>query len=225
MKNIGMVVAVEIQAVLNKYANYIEEIEISGYNVRKYSTEKYNLYITHSGVGEIAAAAATQFLITQFSVDLIVNFGVVGGLTPEMSVAKTCIVESVVHYDIDTSTVDNCEIGRYLNYPSIYIPTTKTLVDLATEICPTLKRVVCASGDKFIADKEKKECMNNKFNADICEMEAAGIVLTSNRNKIPCLLIKTVSDSISGGESEFRKEINNSAEICLDITDKIINGL
>ena len=37
---------------------------------------------------------------------------------------------------------------------------------------------------------------NNRFR---CEMEAAGIVLTSNRNRVPCLLIKIVSDSVSGG--------------------------
>ena len=48
----------------------------------------------------------TQFLISKFDVDLIVNFGVVGGLTPEMELAKTCIVESVIHYDFDTSEAD-----------------------------------------------------------------------------------------------------------------------
>ena len=38
--------------------------------------------------------------------------------------------------------------------------------------------VVCASGDKFIADSEQKIKVHEMFDADICEMEAAGIVLT-----------------------------------------------
>lgn len=219
-----MIVAVEIEAALNKYGVPIKNIECGGYRVYQYKLGENNLFVIHSGAGEIAAAMATQFLISQFRVELIVNFGVVGGLTDEMSLARTCIVESVVHYDFDTSEVDGCSVGRYLEYPSIYIPTSKEIVDKALEIEPMLRKVICASGDKFIASKEKKEELHNSFNADICEMEAAGIVLTCNKNKIPCLLIKTVSDSITGGASEFKNEVNESARICIEITNKIINN-
>jgi len=224
LKNIGMVVAVEIEAALNKYGVPIKKLEFVGYTVYQYKLHENNLFLIHSGAGEILAAMATQFLISQFNVDFIVNFGVVGGLTHEMSLTRTCIVERVVHYDFDTSESDGCEVGRYLSYPSIYISTTKEVVEKALEIEPTLKKVVCASADKFIATKEKKEELHKAFNADICEMEAAGIVLTCNKNKIPCLLIKTVSDSITGGVSEFKSAINESARICIEITDKILNS-
>ena len=110
-------------------------------------------------------------------------------------------------------------------YPTAYIPTAVNLVNKAIEIEPTLKRVICASADKFIASKEKKEELHNIYKADICEMEAAGIVLTCNKNEIPCLLIKTVSDSINGGASEFKKSINESAKICIEITRKILNNI
>lgn len=56
-------------------------------------------------------------------------------------------------------------------------------------------------------------------------MEAAGIVLTSNRNRIPCLLIKAVSDGIQGGAEEFRQELENSARICLKIVDQVIKNI
>ena len=88
-----------------------------------------------------------------------------------------------------------------------------------------LIKVICASGDKFIAKKEKKEELHNIFNADICEIEAAGIVLTCNKNKIPCLLIKTVSDSIIGGTIEFKNAFNESARICLEIANKVISNI
>ena len=55
-------------------------------------------------------------------------------------------------------------------------------------------------------------------------MEAAGIVLTCNRNKVPCLLIKTVSDSISGGAEEFFYAVDESARVCMEITHKIISS-
>nr|WP_253198214.1 5'-methylthioadenosine/S-adenosylhomocysteine nucleosidase [Clostridium sp. CF011] len=220
-----MIVAVEIESVLNKYGIPIKKLEFIGYSVYQYKLGENNLFVIHTGAGQIAAATSTQFLISQFKVNFIVNFGIVGGLTHEMALARTCIVESVVHYDFDTSEADGCSVGRHLEYPSVYISTTKEIVDKALEIEPLLKKVICASGNKFIASKEKKEELHNSFNADICEMEAAGIILTCNKNKIPCLLIKTVSDSIAGGVSEFKNAINESARICMEITNKILNNL
>lgn len=222
MKNIGMIVAVEIEAVLNKYGKP-SELKYPGFKIYEYKIEDKNLYVIHSGAGEIAAAMATQFLISQLQVEFIVNFGVVGGLTEEMSLARTCVVESVVHYDFDTTDADDTEIGRYLQYPSVYIPTTKEVLEKALIIESDLKPVICASADKFVGSEEKKRELHNRFKADICEMEAAGIVLTCNRNKVPCLLIKTVSDSISGGAEEFFSAVNESARICMEITHKIIS--
>lgn len=224
MQNIGMIVAIEIDAVLNKFGIPIQELKLTGYSVYQYKLGERNLFVVNSGAGEIAAAMSTQFLISQFNVDLIVNFGVVGGLTQEMTLVKTCIVESVVHYDFDTSEADGCEVGRYLTYPSVYIPTTKEIVDKALDIEPSLRKVICASGDKFITQKVKKEELHNIYNADIGEMEAAGIVLTCNKNNIPCLLIKTVSDSVTGGVKEFKNTFNESARICLEITNRILDN-
>lgn len=225
MKNIGMIVAVEIEAALSEFGVPIEELKFSGYTVYKYKLGNDNLFVIHSGAGEILAAMTTQFLISKFNVDLIVNFGVVGGLTNEMKLARTCIVESVIHYDFDTSEADGTEIGSYLAYPTAYIPTTVNLVNKALEIEPTLKKVICASADKFVGSEEKKSQLYNMYKADICEMEAAGIVLTCNKNNIPCLLIKTVSDSITGGANEFKKCINESAKICIEITRRILNSI
>lgn len=56
-------------------------------------------------------------------------------------------------------------------------------------------------------------------------MESAGIVLTCNRNKIPCILIKVVSDSISGGYEEFIETKDTAAVMCLHILDSIITQI
>jgi adenosylhomocysteine nucleosidase len=142
-----------------------------------------------------------------------------------MAKARTCIVERVVHYEFDTSPIDNCEVGRYLNYPDVYLPATAELVQKAVAIYPDLQVVTCASGDKFIADPEKKAALHTEFGADICEMEAAAIVLTCNRNNIPCLLIKTVSDSLVGGAEEFHEALQSTSAVCLEIADRIIKEL
>ncbi|MBR6005994.1 MAG: 5'-methylthioadenosine/S-adenosylhomocysteine nucleosidase [Clostridia bacterium] len=221
-KRIGMIVAVEIAAVMKKYADKLEDYPARGFEVKRLVSEEYELYIVNSGAGEIASASAAQFLISEIGVDLIVNFGVVGGLTPEMTVAKLAIVTDVVHYDYDVSEYIGYRKAQYANYPSVYIPATRSLVDAALAIEPGLKPVICASGDKFIGNPDRKWALHEEYNADICEMEAAGIVLTANRSGVPCLLIKAVSDSMGGGAEEFAAEFERCASICLDTVDKII---
>ena len=225
MKNIGMVVAVEMDAVLSRYGAPSEKRRVDGFEVYTYTGADYTIYALNSGAGEIAAAAATQLLISVFHADLILNFGVVGGLTEEMAKTRTCVVESVVHYDFDTSEAGWAEPARYLDYPTAYIPASAALVERALSIEPRLKKVICASADKFVGKAERKRELHALYGAEICEMEAAGIVLTCNRSGVPCLLIKTVSDGIEGGAEEFNAELQRSAALCLAVADKIIREL
>ena len=175
MKKIGMLVAVEMDAVLRRYGTAERREKRSGFEIHVYDMGAYELYAIRSGAGEISAAAATQMLIDRFEVELVVNFGVVGGLTEEMAQTKTCVVERVVHYDYDTTAYDHCLLGQYMGYPDEYLRPTPALVERATAICPELKRVTDASADKFIEGREAKSALHERWGADICEMEAAAV--------------------------------------------------
>ena len=225
MKKIGMVVAVEIQSVMRKYADKLKQEEVKGFNVYSVTFADKVLYIIQSGAGEIRAAACTQLLISLFDVDVIVNYGVVGALTEKLKVTNICLVEKVVHYDMDTSAADHCEVGRYLEYQDVYLPTTQQYVQLVKKHHDFIRPVICASGDKFIADEAKKRALHHDFKADICDMESAAIVLICDQNKVPNLILKTVSDSITGGAAEFRSSIERAADICLEILDEILQEL
>lgn len=214
---IGMIVAMsgEVGALLEKIGDPRETVLTGGFEVKAYKAGENELFVVKSGAGEIYAAGATQMLISEFSVSLIVNFGICGGLTPDMALKRAAVVEKVVHYDFDTSQIDNCEPARYVNYPDVFLQTSPELVKIACEAVPTLERVICASGDKFIADPLKKTALHEKYGAKICEMEAAGILLTADRAKVPVLMIKAVSDSVSGGAEEFSCMVSEAAESCV----------
>ncbi len=224
---IGMIVAVqgEIEAMLKKFGTPMSEEKFPGYEVKMYLVSGNELYVTRSGAGEISAAAAVQMLISVYQVSLIVNFGVVGGLTPEMSLSSTAVVTKAVHYDFDTSAIDNCEPARYLDYPDVYIPASEELYKLACEIEPDLKPVICASADKFVSDPKAKTDLHEKYHAHICDMETAGILLTANRNRVPVLLIKAVSDSVDGGAEEFAKMLKDAAYTCVSVMLKVLERL
>lgn len=224
-KRIGLLVAVEMDSVFARYGTPGKTEHRGGFDVFHYENEQYILYVIHSGIGEIAAAAAAQLLIDRYEVELIVNFGVVGGLTDEMALTKTCVVTRVVHYDFDLSGIDPVSPAQYPGFADIYLPADAALVEKARAVCPELKPVTCASADKFVGNREDKERLHRLYGADICEMESAAVLLTCLRCEVPCLMIKAVSDGITGGAEEFEREVGNSSKICLEITDRIIRSL
>ena len=225
MKKIGMLVAVEMDAVLRRYGTAKRVENRRGFEMHLYDMGEYEVYVLRSGAGEIAAAAAAELLIDRYEVEMIVNFGVVGGLTSEMGQTKTCVVERVVHYDFDTTEYDHCLPGQYMGYDDAYLHPAPELIDRAVALFPELKRVTCASGDKFVAGEAAKSALHERWDADICEMEAAAVVLTCDRAGIPCLLIKTVSDGLTQGGEDFGTALQHTSELCLEVADRIIREL
>lgn len=224
-KKIGMLVAVEVESVFARYGEPGKTEKHGGFEIYRYENESYELFVIHSGIGEIAAAAATGLLIDRYNVEMVVNFGVVGGLTEEMSRTKTCVVTRVVHYDFDLSGIDQVLPAQYPGYEDIYLPADAGLVERARRICPELKSVTCASADKFVGNREDKERLHRLYGAEICEMESAAVLLTCRRNEVPCLMIKAVSDGLTEGGEEYFKAVEKCAALCLDVTDQIIREI
>ena len=76
---VGMIVAVELDAVIRKYGEKLVKIPHRAFDIHSIDEPDRRLIIVNSGAGEIASAAAAQLLISEFHADIIVNFGVVGG--------------------------------------------------------------------------------------------------------------------------------------------------
>ncbi len=222
MKRIGLIVAMETDSLASHYGKLEKIPSPPGFNLYIHHKSNCDLYVLHTGIGEIAAAAGTQYLISEWKVELIVNFGVVGGLTEAMVRQRLCVVQRLVHYRFDASKFMDIPEGQLPDHSDRFIYTDKNLVNQALVLNPDLCPVTCASGDKFVDSAEEKAFIHKEFSADICEMEAAGIVLTCQANNVPCLLFKAISDSLTGGGKEFWKELQNAALVCLQTADKII---
>lgn len=224
-ERIGLLVAVEMDSVFARYGEPVKTEQRGSFKVFQFESDRYTLYVIHSGIGEIAAAAAAELLIDRYRVGTIVNFGVVGGLTEEMAEAKTCVVTRVVHYDFDLSGIDPVVPAQYPGYPDIYLPANETLVRKALAVCPELRQVTCASADKFVGNQADKERLHSLYGADICDMESAAVLLTCLRCEVPCLLIKAVADGLTGGGEEYYMALQGCANLCLSVTDQIMQEL
>ena len=222
---IGLIVAIEMESVFEYYKNVTELDSPCGYKVYYTKKEKHEIYIIRMGMGEIAASAGVQYAITKYGVDLIVNFGVVGGLSNKIIKQRVCVIDRVVHYKYDCSEFMPLKKGQVDGHDSIFLTNDLKLVEKALEVYPELKKATCCSGDKFVGTAEEKTQLHNDFEGDVCDMESAGIVLTCEANSVRCLMLKAVSDSLMGGAKEFYEELKDASIICLQVTDKIIDSL
>ena len=223
MKKIGMIVAMskELKSYFETLGDLVD-LDEKVYDVWKASAYGNELYIVKSGVGEISAAAATQYLLTKFNVDLVINFGVCGKLSSDLKLLDTVVVKSVVHYQFDTSEIDGTAPGVYMNN-SPYISADNRLIDQLLSLDDTIKTVVCASGDLFVSRKEDKEMLIKNFGADICEMESAGILITCLKNDVPCILIKSVSDDCD--DMDFVTYCELATKKYVEIVDKFVKSI
>lgn len=223
----GMVIAVEdeLGGVLKAFGKEEEFID-DAFPVYKITRNGAVIYVASSGAGEIAAAAATQLLISKFGAETILNFGFVGALKPNYVCQQLLFVKDVVHYDFDTSLIDNVRVGRYKQFPSEYISFDGRLIKTAQNIHPEIPSVRLASGDKFIAKKEKKDGLVKDYDADICDMEGAAIALTCLRNDVPALSVKVVSDNADEkSPTSFGEIAKRGTEDCAKILTTLIDEL
>ena len=223
---IGMVIAIEDELRRFLESGYATEVLEQDHR-RIYRTEIGGnaVYAVRSGAGIIDASSATQYLITRFGVEAILNFGVTGALHTGSKVSDLFVVDRVCHYEYDTSPVDPVVRYQYPEYPDRYMRPDGALIRTALEIEPGLKTAADASGSLFIDDKAVKDRLAAETGCDICEMESAGILRTCLQNDIPCLLIKCISDSYEGGSGDYLTNVRASAERALRLLVRVMQRL
>ena len=224
---IGLIVAIEgeLLAMLDSNSFKYEETIENCFKVIKTIINSNEVYIVKSGCGEIDASSATQFLITKYSVDLILNFGIVGALKRDLKVSDLFLVKKVVHYDYDTSKIDGTKVAQYLEFNDVYMETKGELYKKIYGIMPSIKNVICASGDKFIEDKVVKERLANLYDASICDMESAAIVRICFKNNIEAIIIKCISDTFDGDAKEYMTNIKNSSKKAFSLLQTFLESL
>ena len=224
-KRMGLILAIEIDAILEHYDNLKELDAPTGFKLFLVERDTYDIYILKAGMGLVAASCGVQYLAAKYDVSCIINFGVVGGLSEDMKKQKVCLVERVVHYKYDCSEFMDLKVGQVDGHDSIYLKPSESLVKSALSVMDGLFLATCCSGDKFVATPEEKSYLHETFEGDICDMESAGIVLACEANGIPCLMLKAVSDGLADGAEGFYAELQSASLKCLIAADTIMDRL
>ncbi len=227
MKKIGIIFAMREE--LDEFLKIISITrETTVYDITFYEgmIENNNCILVESGVGKVNAARVTQLLIDKMKPDYILNVGVAGSISEEVNLKDIVIGTKMVEHDFDI-TAFNHEKG-FIPGIGVYINNSRELVD----ICKGIKGSdvhfgVIASADKFVTDKEESKQISKDFDALCVEMEGASISQVCFLCAIPCLVIRSISDSIYKGNNKETYEdlLNEASKKVCEYAEKIIRRI
>lgn len=223
-KYIGIIAAEakEIEAIKEIMAN-IEEIEIYDLKMFKGEINGKKYIIVRSGVGKVNSARTTQVLIDKFDIEYIINVGSAGAINDTLNIGDIVIGENLVQHDFDVTA-----FGRDKGY----IPDTGKFFKAEEKLIEKCKNIkiervniikgTIASGDIFCTDVDKKNKIKKEFNADCIEMEGAAIAQVCFLNKIPFIIIRSISDIPNGNNQiDFNQFLEFASKNCAEFIKQI----
>lgn len=226
MKKIAIIAAMdqELAAIKEKF-NKIEENSLKDlpYYTGELNGKEYLLI--KSGIGKVNAARVTQMLIDKFDIEYIINVGTAGSLNDSLEIGDIVIGENLVQHDFDTTAFGD-EKG-YITGTGKIFESDKNLIEKYIKHISANKQEyntiigTIASGDIFCTEKWMKEKIHTKFNADCVEMEGAAIAQICTLNKVPFIVIRSISDKPNGeNQIDFNKFIDMASKRCADLIFK-----
>lgn len=221
----------EVAILKEKLTNAITT-ETGGFTFYQGELNGHDVVIVQSGIGKVAAALATAFLIKDFKPDYVVNTGSAGGFEQSLKVGDIVISSEVRYHDVDV-TAFGYEIGQLPANPAAYIP-HPTLVNAAKTGIAELENIqtligLITTGDTFMTKDEDIAKARADFpTMAAVEMEGAAIAQTCHQLNTPFVVIRSMSD-IAGKESPSSFEAYletasvNSSRIVLNMLDSLQN--
>jgi adenosylhomocysteine nucleosidase len=200
MKLIGIIGAMEEEVLTLKDKMDIQEVRsIASLDFFVGKLKDKKIVVVQGGIGKVNSAVCTQILIDVFYVDAIINVGVAGALSPKLEIGDIVISSDAVQHDFDASSF-GYEKGQIPRMKVSEFKSDKRLIDIAMKASDVLssntkvyiERIV--SGDQFIAHPARKMEIVNEFHGFCTEMEGAAIAQVCYLNKIPCVIIRSISD-------------------------------
>ena len=144
------------------------------------------LLLVVCGVGKVNAAIGACAAI-QKGADLLLNFGVAGGLNGQTELTELYLIRQAVQYDFDLTQINGGVIGTLNEETENYFP-----LFLPSVLDYPVRRL--ATGDRFNDSAEDYRILTQLLHADIRDMEGAAIAQVCKTAGLPFVCIKAISD-------------------------------
>src|SRR5262245_57130971 len=179
--------------------------------------------LAHSGMGEVNAAMAATLLVEHFQPAHVLFTGIAGGVNPDLGPGDIVIGARTAYYDYGELTPKG-----FRSLPTVdpltgkanplFFPADAGLLAGAKEAAADLKlarvktskgertpRVVTGvivTGNMFVASPTKSAELRKDFEADATEMEGAAVAQICCQQRVPCLILRSLSDDAGAQAQE-----------------------
>lgn len=188
---------------------------------------QHELILAYSKIGKVNSTLSAAVMIEKFGAQVLLFTGVAGALK-SLKIGDLLVATKLCQYDLDITA-----FGHPLGFVpgnEIFIKTDEKLNELAKQVANELGKKLAfgtiATGDEFICDESKKSKIVQVFDAEACEMEGASVALVCDALKIPCFVLRAMSDEAGEkAEFDFDEFVVNSAKISAEFVLKMCEKL
>lgn len=229
-KTVGIICAMELE--LQGLIDIIKTestMEKSGTIFYKGKIGNTDVILVQCGIGKVSSAICTQMLIDFYSPDMIINSGVAGALSTDVTVGDVVIATAAVQHDFDcTAFGDPKGTLELLGKRMVEIPAdeeiSSKLYEAAKELDGTrVFRGIVATGDKFVSDSEERLSIGKEFSALACEMEGGAMAQVCYRARVPFAILRSISDDIGHNTTvDFNEFKVMAAKKTVDVLSDIL---
>ena len=217
---------VEVKALADLLENKKSET-ISGVEYLSGTIYGRDVVLAVCGIGKVFAAICAQTMILKYNPEIIINTGVAGTLSSELSIGDIAISDFVVQHDMDTSPLGD-PVGLLSGINIVKIPSDEKIykkIETAVKETNTNYKIgTIASGDQFLASNEVKSRIVDNFGAIAGEMEGGSIGHVCFVNQVPFCVLRAISDCADGsGAKNYMEFLDKAAANAVSVMKNFIS--
>ena len=246
----------QLTAVLGAFPPEIELIQEQMENKKVSTIQQINfiegtlrgrhIVLVNTGIGKVNAAITTTLVLDHFKPDEVIFTGIAGGVNPALSPGDLVIGSKVAYHDYGAITPDSMRRQPTKTHDNkgsnpMYFTSDAALVKLAegvskhitfknigsaTNHAPKVVTGVIVTGDVFVSSNTATQQLRDKMNAEATEMEGAAVAQTCYQQKVPFLVIRSLSDNANNTAhndvaSFYKVAAFNSATLVMEIVSNL----
>lgn len=230
MKKIAIIAAMDEEMLeIKKIMKNRKRIKLYNAKIIEGRIQEKECILAKCGVGKVNAARITQMLIDKYEIEFVVNVGSAGALKDDLNIGDIVIGKDLVQHDFDITAFGYekgyiTDIGKEIATDATLInkceKAMKNALNTETNQC---KIGTIASGDRFCTKLALKEEIVENFGADCVEMEGAAIAQVCLLDKIPCIIIRSISDKLNGNNQvDYALYLERAARNCAKFIEKLL---
>jgi adenosylhomocysteine nucleosidase len=232
---------------LEKQLTQKKERTIQGIRFTTGRLQERAVVLAYSGIGKVNAAVSATLLIDQLRPSHVIFTGIAGGINPDLGPGDIVIGARTAYHDYGELTPRGFQVGptkdpRTGKQNPLFFPADAGLLTAAEKVAAELKlsplktragartpqalKGVIVTGDVFVAAPAKKAELRKDLKADAIEMEGAAVAQICWQQRVPCLILRGLSDSADDrAEEDYRAfaktAAHNSALLVLGILARL----